>query len=152
MARVLGVWCKKDAIMLAIADDGELVDDPHQRLQAPALLERSERLRAILDDVKRVLAEVEPDEVRVLMPETRYEASYVQMAPRVTLETLVRIAALDAGAPVEMLNRATARARLDMPKKGPFDGHIPAVISVPVGNYWTAGRNLAAAAALAEDL
>ena len=150
MARVLGVWCKKDAIMLAIAEDRELVDDPHQRLQAPALLERSERLHALLDGIRRMLAEVEPDAVRILMPEQRYEASYAQMAPRVALETLVRIAALEARIPVEMLNRATARAQLGMPKKGSFEDHISGVIPTSVGKYWAAGRRLAATAALAE--
>jgi hypothetical protein len=82
MPRSLGVWCKKDEVMLAVAEDGALVHDPHQRLQAPALLERTERLSAMLDDFRRMLAEVEPDEVRILMPEQTYEASYAQVAPQ----------------------------------------------------------------------
>lgn len=78
--RVLGVWCKKDEVMLAVSEDGHLVDDPRQRVQAAALLEATERLRAVEDDMRRVLAEVQPDEVKVLMPEQTYKASYAQMA------------------------------------------------------------------------
>jgi hypothetical protein len=136
--------------MLALAENGNLVDDEHQRLQAPAGLELSERLQAMLDDIRRMLAEVEPDDVRILMPEQTYEASYTQIAPRAALETLVRIAALDAGIPVQMLHRNTARALLGMPKGGSFESHLSAVIPTRVAKYWNAGRSLAASAALAE--
>ena len=100
--------------MLAVAEAGELVDDPHQRLQAPALLEATERLRAVKDDLGRVLAEVKPDQVRLLMPEQTYKASYGQIAPRAALETVVRLSCADASVPVEMLHRNSARARLGM--------------------------------------
>jgi hypothetical protein len=38
----LGVWCKNDEVMLAIADTGALVEDSHERLKAPALVEQTE--------------------------------------------------------------------------------------------------------------
>jgi hypothetical protein len=37
-----------------------------------------------------------------------------------------------------------------MPRRGSFEDHISAVISEPVGKYWSAGRRLAAVAAIAE--
>jgi hypothetical protein len=149
--RVLGVWCKKEAVMLAVSEDGKLVDDPHQRLQAAALLEATERLRAVEDDVRRVLTEVEPDCVRVLMPEQTYKGSYGQIAPRAALETVVRLGCAEAAVPVEMLHRTSARARLGMDRKGPMERQIPEVIERSVGKYWASGRQFAAVAALADD-
>jgi len=104
----------------------------------------------MLDDIGRVLAEVKPDAVRILMPEQTYDDSYARIAPRATLETLVRLGAHRAGVPVEMLHRNSARARLGLPRGGKFDGHLPAAIGGAVGKYWSVGRNLAVAAALAE--
>src|SRR3712207_410823 len=103
--RALGVVCKKDEILLAVADDGELVDGEAEKLTAPALLEESERLQGMLEDIDRMLAEVRPDVVRVLLPEQTYDDSYARIAPRVALETLVRLAAVNAGISVEMLKR-----------------------------------------------
>jgi hypothetical protein len=149
--RVLGIACKKDELFLAVVESGELLDDPHQRIQSAALHEETERLRAVLDDMRRVIAEVDPDQVRILMPEQTYEASYAQIAPRAAMETVVRLSCADAGVPVEMLHRVSARARLHMDRKGNFEGHFPTVISEPVGKYWTKGRRLAAVAALAAE-
>jgi hypothetical protein len=149
--RALGVSCRKDEVMLAVAEGGKLIDDSHQRVQAAALLEATERLQAVKDELSRVLAEVKPDQVRVLMPEQTYEASYGQIAPRAALETAVRLSCADAGIPVEMLHRNSARARLGMDRKGSVESHVPEVIPKPVGKYWSRGRQLAAVAALAAE-
>ncbi len=149
--RALGVWCKKAEVMLAVAEEGELVEDPHQRIQAAALLDATERLRAVQDDLTRVLAEIGPDQVRVLMPEQTYKGSYGQIAPRAALETVVRLTCVDAGVPVEMLHRSSARARLGMKRSGSVESHIPDVVGEPVGKYWADGRRLAAVAALAAE-
>jgi hypothetical protein len=149
--RALGVWCKKAEVMLAVAEEGELVEDPHQRIQAAALLDATERLRAVQDDLTRVLAEVAPDQVRVLMPEQTYKGSYGQIAPRAALETVVRLTCVDAGVPVEMLHRSSARARLGMKRSGSVESQIPDVVGEPVGKYWADGRRLAAVAALAGE-
>jgi hypothetical protein len=60
MGRALGVWCKNDEVMLALAEDGTLLQDSHERLQAPALFEQTEGLRAVLDAITRVLVEGPP--------------------------------------------------------------------------------------------
>lgn len=151
MSTALGINCKKDEILLAVARDGALLPKAPEKLTAAALLEETERLQAMLEDLGRVLAQVKPDVVRILLPEQTYKDSYNRIAPRVTLETLARLAAFNAGLPTEMLKRATARARLGMPKSGSFDSHLPEALGDPVGRYWTAGRNLAAAAAMAES-
>lgn len=151
MARALGVWCKNDEVMLALAENGALLKDSHERLRAPALFEQTESLRAVLASIGRVLAEVRPDVVRVLLPEQTYKGSYASLAPRAALETLVRLAAANADVELEMLHRNSARARVGMPRRGSFEDHIPSVIPEPLGKYWAAGRRLAAVAAIAEE-
>jgi hypothetical protein len=150
MGRVLGVACSKEEAFLALALDGALIADIHEKLVTARVLEETERLQAMQDDVGRVLAEVRPDRVQILLPEQTYKDSYARIAPRVTIETLVRLACVRAEIPVETLHRASARSRLGLPRSGKLEDHIGSVTE-PVGKYWNAGRNLAAAAALAKE-
>jgi hypothetical protein len=150
MGRALGVACSKDTIYLAVAEDGKLVADPADKLDAAKVLEETERLKAMVSDVTQMLLEVRADRVRVLMPEPTYTDSYAHIAPRAALETVVRLACTGSGIQVEMLDRRVARARLGFERKGKFESHIPEVTE-PVGKYWNAGRSLAAAAALAGE-
>ncbi len=150
MGRSLGVSCKSDVIFLALAEDGELIDNEHQRLQAPELLEETEQLRALQDAVGRVIAETRAKAVRVLMPELPYKGRYVTLAPRAALETIVRLAGESANVSVEVLQRSTARARVGMPREGKFEDLIVSVIPTRVGSYWAQGRRLAAVAAIAD--
>jgi hypothetical protein len=146
----LGVACAKDTIYLAVANDGELLDDPHERLQMAAVLEESAALQGILADFGRVLTEVDPGCVRILRPEQTYEDSYARIAPRAALETVVRLACVTTDTPVEMLHRASARARLGLPQGGTFKVRLAEAVPSS-GKYWNKGRNLAAAAALASE-
>lgn len=150
MARGLGVVCTKEEVLLVVASDGSVVHNDHEKLMTAAVLEETERLQAMQADIERMLVEVRPDQVRILMPEQTYKDSYARLAPRVTLETLVRLACVRAGIPVEMLNRTSARSRLGVSRKGKLEDLMSAVTE-PVGKYWKAGRSLAAAAALAEE-
>lgn len=150
MARALGVSCKSDVIYFAVGQDGVLIEDEHERLRAPALYEEAERLKGVVDAVSRVIAETGAEVVRVLPPEQTYEGKYTALAPRATLEALVRLAAHAAGVPAEVPHRSAARARVGMPRKGNFEGHIASVIPEPVGKYWNAGRKLAPIAAIAQ--
>jgi hypothetical protein len=150
MARSLGIECKKQEVYLALAEDGELLDEEPQRLQVPAVHEETARLRAFLVDFGRVLTETKPDAVRILQPEQVYEARYTELAPKAALETLVRLACVEANVPVEVLHRATARSRTGLGSKGKLNDLIAAQIA-PVGRYWSAGRKYAAVAALAEE-
>jgi hypothetical protein len=68
---------------------------------------------------------------------------------RVVLETLVRLAAVKAGMPVEMTHPKTIRARLGCGVEGRLEDHLNEVLPDEVGHYWRAGRGLAAMAALA---
>jgi len=145
--RVLGVSCSSRETYLAVDDDGTILDGLTERLQPSSGLEAGEGLTEFIDSVRRVLREVTPDRVAVLLPET-WSATYRQHLDRATLDTLVRVAAALEDVPLEVLARATVRARLNLPRRGPLDSHVGRVGS-SVGRYWSAGRGLAALAARA---
>ncbi len=42
MANELGVACAIDTIYLAVAEGGDLLDDPHERLEVASILEENE--------------------------------------------------------------------------------------------------------------
>ena len=149
--RVLGVSCSTEAVNLAVAEGGEIVDGLPERLRPAQGVELGERLLEFIDDAARVLAQVKPVRVALLMPESqqRGAASYQRIASRVTLETLLRVAAAREGLPVSLVARPTVRAALSLPKKGALDDHLDAA-GPSVGRYWRDGRGLAALAALAE--
>ena len=151
MARTLGASCKAEEVFLAVAADGALVADAHEKLVLSAGVDENARVDSALRDIKRTLTEVAPDRVRVLLPEQTYKNSYGRIAPRVTLETLIRVACAEQDVPLEMLKRPTARSRLGASRGGNFEQATAQAVGPPVGSYWAAGRNLAAAAALAEE-
>ncbi len=149
MSRSLGVWAKKQEIYLAVAEDGELVDVDPQRIEAPSIMEENERLGGFLTSVRHALDDLSPDEVRILQPEQTYQASYSEFAPKVALETAVRLVCDERNIPVEVLHRTTARSRLGFGRSGSLDSHVESLVSV--GKYWNAGRKYAAVAALAAE-
>ena len=152
MARVLGVVSKKDQILVAIADDGLIIEDAdHDRVEIARGSDEAGQLLAFNEDVQRLLAEVQPDRVRMLKPEGNHAAVYGEWAPKLALETIVRLCCAQAEIPVDVLARATARTRLNIDRRGNFEKHLPAALGEPVGRYWSQGRNVAAAAALAEE-
>ncbi len=149
MSRSLGVWAKKQEIYLAVAEDGELVDVDPQRIEAPSIMEENERLGGFLTSVRHALDDLSPDEVRILQPEQTYQASYSEFAPKVALETAVRLVCDERNIPVEVLHRTTARSRLGFGRSGSLDSHVESLVSV--GKYWNAGRKYAAVSALAAE-
>jgi hypothetical protein len=144
MPRILGIECKKQEVYLALAQDGVIHDVEPQRLEVPAVHEENARLRSFVNDFGRVLAEQTPDAVHIIQPETIYAATYSELAPKAALETLIRLACLDAGVNVEIIHRASVRSAFG---GGKLDELIADRIE-PVGKYWNAGRKYAAAAAL----
>jgi hypothetical protein len=57
------------------------VHNDHEKLVTAAVLEEAERLQAMQADIERTLVEVQPDQVRILMPEQTYKDSYARIAP-----------------------------------------------------------------------
>jgi hypothetical protein len=151
--KVLGVTCSTGTALLSVVEDGEVVDATVQRVQVASLLEASAELESMLDEIGRALAQTKPDLVVLLLPEQspRHKRTYQEIAPRAALETLVRLASVRAGIPIDVLPRATVRARLSLPRTGELSSHVSEKISAPVGKYWSAGRDVAALAALAGE-
>ena len=126
------------------------MEAPVARIEVASQYEASAELLSTLEEIKRALAQLRPDRMALLLPEQgRHKRTYPELAPRVTLETLVRIAAVQQGVPIELLPRPTLRATLGLPRKGELSSHVDAAISGSVGLYWTAGRDVAGLAALA---
>lgn len=148
---VLGVTCSSTTAFLSLTRDGTVTDIPVERVDVGSLYEASEELEATLAEFARVLARLKPDMVTLLLPEATYRATHGELAPRVALETLVRLAGVRAGIPVETLSRPTVRARLKLPTKGQLATHVGACAPTPVGRHWAAGRNIATLAALAGE-
>lgn len=148
---MLGVTCSTSTALLSVVRDGEVVDAPVQKIDVGSLLEASAELEATLDELGRALSQIKPGLVVLLLPEQspRNKRTYAEIAPRVALETLVRLAAVRAGVPVDVLARPTVRARLGLPRAGDLASHTAEAVGSPVGKYWTAGRDVAALAALA---
>ncbi len=148
--RALGITCNPRTAYLTLAIDGAIEEALVERVEVAAQYEASVELLSTLDEVKRALAQLRPDTVMLLMPEqSRHKRTYQEIAPRVALETLVRLAAVQENIDIEVLARPTVRARLGIPKAGELSSHVNQVIAEPVGHYWTAGRNVAGLAALA---
>jgi hypothetical protein len=150
---VLGVNCSTHGAFLAVAIEGELSADHVEYIDAPNLAESSEELKSVLDELSRIINEVKADKVVLLKPEAgpipkRTHAAFV---PRIALETLVRLAAVETEKEIEVLSRPTVRARLELPAKGKLAEHVPQRIPTKVGKNWGKERQLAALAALAAD-
>jgi len=151
MGRVLGISCSKGGVLLAlVGDDGSLSASP-DRVKPSALLAEDEALRAMLADLGRIISSARVSRVRLLLPEASVGHKHPDIAPRIAYETLFRLAAFQAGVPVEQLSRSEARRRLGLGTRGEFEKLLTEeIIGLPVGRYWSEGRKLAMAAALAD--
>jgi hypothetical protein len=148
--RVLGVQCTSSFAYLAVVDDGDVVELGPERLAPAQSTDEDRALWETLGTFRDALDEIKPDHVRLLLPGTGPNAKQTHgaWAPRVELETLLRMAAAKRDLPVERIARATVRARLGLARSGNFETAIGTVVPER-GGYWVAGRLAAAAAALA---
>lgn len=147
--RVLGINCTSNEAYVALLEDGVVLDGYPERLRLPGGVEGGEGLLEFIDEVRRTLAQARPDHVVLLLPEGRQRgATYQRIAPRVVLETLVRLAAAQENVPTDLLARATVRARLGLPRSGSLDDQLSHA-GTPTGHYWNNGRGLAALAGFA---
>jgi hypothetical protein len=118
--RSVGVTCTPRLAYLTLAIDGAIADTPVERVEVAAQYESSEELLSTLDEIKRALGQLRPDGIVLLMPEQgRHKRTYQELAPRVALETLVRVAAVQAGAvPRRARVRRTGVVRRDRSRVG----------------------------------
>lgn len=148
--RVLGVNCTPHGAYLAVAEEGVILPGHPDQLKPPAGLEVGGRLLEFISDIRNVLAQIKPDRVGLLLAEPKERGgTHQQHMPRLTIETLVRVAAAQEGLPVDLVQRATVRSKLGLSKTKSLDTHLPASGVKAVGKYWNQGRGLAALAAVA---
>jgi hypothetical protein len=94
-----------------------IAEAPVERVEVGAPYESSEELLSTLDEIKRAFGQLRSDVVVRLMPEqSRHKRTYQEIAPRVTLETLVRIAAVQENIAIQLLPRPIVKARLGVPR------------------------------------
>jgi hypothetical protein len=150
---VLGVNCSTHCAYLALAVDGELADGHVEYLDAPTLDESSHELASVLDELGRAMNEVKADKVVLLKPEggPTPKKTYAAFVPRIALETLVRLAAVQQHIEIEVLPRPRVRKRLKLPTAGKLADHVPLRIPEKIGKNWSEERRLAALAALAGE-
>jgi hypothetical protein len=147
----LGVNCTASWTNLALAAGGELLHVEPGRYALPSG-EVSVRLNGFYEETERILADILPVKVILLEAGTnpRARPAVAKIEARVAMETLVRLAAVRAGAEVEMLGRKALRSRLGIDQKGDLADHVDEVTE-PQGHHWNEGRHLAALAALAGE-
>jgi hypothetical protein len=92
----------------------------------------------------RALDEIRPVRVGLVLPEGTYRAAYESLVPRLELETLVQLAAVNASIPLQRLPRPTIRSRLGLPRSGSLESHLELALGDQTGSYWSMGRGLAA--------
>jgi hypothetical protein len=150
---VLGINCSTDCAYLAVVEGGEVRAGAVELVAAPALGQSSDQLEAVLEDLKRALGEVGAEKVVLLKPEGGGMAkrTHSEHVPRIALETLVRLAAVETGRPIELLARPTVRSRLNLPSEGKLVTHVGSRIPQKIGSNWSEERQLAALAALAGE-
>lgn len=151
--RIAGFSCTPRQAYVAVSNDGIIEESSVERLDVAAQHEASQELLATRDDVRRLIREVEASKVVLLQPEERQPRNpgYQELVPRIALETVIRLAAVEDGVDVELLPRPTVRARLGLPKSGSLDSHVEKAVKDPVGRYWNQGRGVAALAALSAE-
>jgi hypothetical protein len=146
--RIPGVSCTPACAFLALSVNDAVQPVP-ERLGWPAG-EESERLAGLFQDAQAMIREQRISHVALLLPGRggAFAPGYFVVAQRIALETVIRLAAAVLEIPVTMLERATVRARLGCGKTGGLERYLDVVSPQPIGKYWSAGRGLAAMAAL----
>lgn len=151
MPRVLGVTCSGANAYLTVIDvdpttgEDDFVAIGPERVRPVSAGDHGDSLVRTLAQWRRVLAEIAPDVVALMLPESEAHTRKVHSswAPRVEAETLVGIAAGLARIPHDRIARSTVRSRLSLGKLDTAAKSEPAH-----GKYW-AQRALALYAARA---
>ena len=148
--RVLGVQCTVKFAFLSVVENGLVIDNGPPRLQLAQSTDEGRALWDTLGTFGDALDEIRPDRVCLLLPGTGEHAKQTHgaWAPRIELETLLRMAAAKRDLPVERVARASVLARFGLPQKGTFEDLVRPLVPRQ-GRYWADGRLAAGAAALA---
>jgi hypothetical protein len=113
--RGLGVVAGKNTIGYTLAsqasDVAEIVVEDEQELTTPgAHADRAAQLAWLLAEAKQLLARLAPDKIVVQKPGAGFARE------RVEVESLIQVAAAQAGIPIDLVMNEGVRARLGVPK------------------------------------
>ena len=147
--RVLGVNAASNVLWLACAGPDGLLDVDPTDVRLPTGLETGKQLLAARDDMVRIFRGHDVDRVRLLGAEATYKASYTSFVPRLTMETIVALAAAEADIDFVRLPRPKVRSILGLPKTGALETHVGKVCDSQPPHWSPKKRDLAALAALA---
>src|SRR5205807_670148 len=89
----------------------------------------------LFQDTQAMLREQRVTRVAILLPERAgsFQRGYFLIATRVSLETVIRLAAVAVGLPVTLIERTTVRAALGCGRAGRLEAHLDKVIPQPIG-------------------
>jgi hypothetical protein len=146
--RALGINAAGAVLYVAVADDGIVVDLGPYTFELAAGLGGAQQLVAARSEMENTLRSLKVDRVRILDAETTFRATISAVRARITLETLLSLAAADADVDCTIMARATCRALLGLPRSGQLVDHV-AQVTGPIGPKWSRKRDLAAVVAVA---
>jgi hypothetical protein len=145
----LGVNATTDQAFLAVVDDETVVDVEPTSLRLAHGLPPGRQLLALRDETARLIRAESVQRVRILNAEpSRFNTSYTSLIPRLTLESIIALAAAELEIDCDRRTRASLRSIFGLPREGSLASHVGSVL-MPTGRSWTNKRDLAALAALA---
>lgn len=148
LVKTLGVNGTNDRAYLAVARDGEVIDTQPYSVSLATGMPDGEQLITLRDEIVRLLEVHRIDRVRILDAESNYQSSYSALTGRLTIETVIALAASEKEIDCLRLTRRRVRSILEIEIKGKLS--VEAARSYPiVGGSWTGKRDLAALAAIA---
>lgn len=144
----LGVNASSDRAYLAVVRDGHVIDVQPYFLMFAAGLPEAEQVVALKNDALKVLGQHRINRVLIMNAEATYKGSYNSMIKRISMETVIALAASERALDCTRLTRPRVRSILQLGSTGALSS-IMADRYLPVGGSWTGKRDLAALAAIA---
>ena len=141
----LGVSCAAATAYLAVAD-GDTISSEPDRLELRAGLSPADQLPAFAQDAARAVRDSGAGKVVVLQAEPTYDAGHTAWAPRIAMETLIRLVCAQADVPCAYVSRQAVKGAFALKGRGGLDVLGKGELE-PSGKYWSAGRLVAALAA-----
>jgi hypothetical protein len=144
----LGVNVASNVAYIALADGTVVLDTDPPQLDLPGGMDAANRLAEFSSEVLRVFEQLDVTRIRILDAESLYRGTYQSLLPRITIETVILVAAAKRDG--QRMSRAKCRSLLNLPKQGTLSSLVDQV-TPSAGSAWRNKRDLAALAALAGE-
>lgn len=147
MVPTLGIHVSGDTAYLSIVHDGEVQEVKPYTMLLSEGLDSGQQLTAFVIEFQKVLSMHSVETINILEPEANTNATYKSHLPRITIETLIRVASAESGIGCHKITRQRVRSVLKLPRSGSVSAHLKALVPAK-GPHWNGKRDLATAAAL----